>query len=403
MDGGPRHLIEASGSARDAVVLLRHLGEPHDLPAARGGAVRFGDQPADGSGALDPAALGEEGVRPLGAEQSNTSLRIGARHVFKLFRRLEPGENPELEIGRFLSTTAFRAAPTLRGSMTWLSSGGPPTTLGVLQDLIENRGDGWQWTVAHLEKILSLEAAPAALLNEILALGVTTADFHAALASAVDAPGFAPEPAGSADVLAWQRAFRARGERALRLLAAGLDRLDPATRSACQALLGLRSRLDAAADLPDPGTGAFAKIRLHGDYHLGQTLKTRDGFVLIDFEGEPARPLAERRQLHCALKDVAGMLRSFDYAIETARARLPAGIARSAEPPLRETFLDGYQARAAELAGRFLPSPRARAPWISFFELEKAFYELEYELQNRPEWLGIPARGILRLLARSPP
>ena len=408
LDGGMWHVLEASAGAPDAIVLLRHLDRAHDLAGIHGGILRFGDVPAGGADALDPATLDEDRVRPLGAEQSNTSLLTGTGHVFKLFRRLEAGENPEVEIGRFLATrTSFRAAPALRGSVTWLPSGRPPGTVGALQDLVKNQGDGWQWSLERLHEVLSHAAAPEPLVNEILTLGAVTAELHSALASSPDAPGFAPEPAGSADARGWTSDLRTRADRVFEMLAGGLDGMQGETRTACESLLRLRPRLEAAVRPPSvAGPGAFAKIRVHGDFHLGQTLKTPFGFVVIDFEGEPARPLAERRQLHCALKDVSGMLRSFDYAIESARRRAPEGAAWTAAPPppLHEAFLRGYETSALASGAAFLPADaEARARWIRFFELDKALYELEYEMQNRPEWLLIPARGMIRLIGEDAP
>ncbi len=400
--GETRQMIEASGSPRDVLALARHLGRAHDLPGARGGRLRFGDVVPAAAGGLDAEALHESHVRPLGAEQSNTSVRVGSQHVFKLLRRLEPGENPEVEIGRFLAgRPGFRAVPALRGSITWEPGEGPPATVGVLQDLVANVGDGWQWALARLRAVLSLDEAPEPLVEQVLRLGATTADLHAALASGAGVAGFAPEPVTAADLRAWEEAFRRRTASVLALIAEGLEGALPPARAACARLLRLRDRLTAAADLPAPeGGGAFAKIRVHGDYHLGQTLKTPAGFVLIDFEGEPARPLEERRRVQCALKDVAGMLRSFDYAIETARAQEPGGVARVASAPdLRGGFLRGYLERSQALGGGYLPAdPDACRRWIAFFEIDKALYELEYEIQNRPTWLHIPARGLLRLL-----
>lgn len=405
VDGEVRHAVEASGIAADVIELMRHLGRAHDLPGARGGRLRFGDTSPASAGGLDPAVLTEERVRPLGAEQSNTSLRAGDAHVFKLFRRMESGENPEVEVGRFLAThTSFRDVPALRGSATWLPPDGPPGTVGVLQDLVENEGDGWRWALDRLAAVFSLAAPPESVTDAIQSLGATTADLHAALASAARVPGFATEPATRADAESWEHDVRERASRTLRMLAAGLDGLAPEARATCEALLQLGPRVESAAAPPLPeGPAAFVKIRIHGDYHLGQTLKTGSGFVLIDFEGEPTRPLLERRRLHCALRDVAGMLRSFDYVVECARAGLPAAAWPGAVGDLREGFLRGYVTRAIATGAGFLPPEAdARARWIAFFELEKVLYELEYEFQNRPEWLHIPARGLLRLFGEQP-
>jgi maltose alpha-D-glucosyltransferase/alpha-amylase len=400
--GETRHAMEASGDSREVIALMHHLGRAHDVPGARGGKLRFGDVAAPERGGVAAADLAEDHVRPLGAEQSNTSVRVGAGHVFKLFRRLEPGENPEVEVGRFLTAhPGFAAIPALRGSVTWVPADGPPGTVGVLQDLVANEGDGWSWALARLRAVFAREESAEPLVEWMRSLGGTTAEMHAAMASGAGRAGFAPEPVGPDDVAAWRSAFEARAVEVMRLLAYSLDTIVPPARAACERLLQRRDDLARAAELPAPGgEGAFAKIRVHGDYHLGQTLKTPRGFVLIDFEGEPSRPLVERRRLHCALKDVAGMLRSFDYALETARGDGVGATTRSTEAPdLRAGFLAGYLTRARALGGHFLPAdPAALERWLTFFELDKALYELEYELQNRPAWVHIPARGLLRML-----
>jgi trehalose synthase-fused probable maltokinase len=280
-----------------------------------------------------------------------------------------------------------------------VSGRGEPSTVGVLQDWIENRGDGW----SHVVDILRQSAGSPtdeALRRDILALGATTADFHAALAVDPASPAFAPEPATAADAEAWRATLSARATHTLALVQRSLSGWGESTRRMGESLLDLRRRV--AAQAPDLSATAaqFQKIRIHGDYHLGQTLKTAGGFVLIDFEGEPARPLAERRGKYCALKDVAGMIRSFDYAVETAGRYDPDA---SDIPPcavaLREWFLEGYLSAAARQGAVFLPRDRrAIDAWIAFFELEKALYELEYEINTRPAWVHIPLRGILRIL-----
>jgi len=159
------------------------------------------------------------------------------------------------------------------------------------------------------------------------------------------------------------------------------------------------SRLRAEPPPIEPGR-VFHKIRVHGDYHLGQTLKTADGFVLIDFEGEPSRSLAERRSKQCALKDVAGMLRSVEYAVEAVRARNPEGTQGLSTARFRSAFLDGYLSRATSVGAVFVPADRRlAAAWIAFFECERALYEVEYEANSRPAWVHIPLRGVVRSLA----
>lgn len=392
---GVRTLIECADRPDSAWALLRHLGAERTIETMRGGGLRYGDVPPPAVPALGLPAPDAGAVRPLGAEQSNTSLRIGAERVFKLFRRLETGEHPELEVGRFLARrTSFRDAPMLFGSLTWRAADGNEATVGVLQDFVASRGDGWSWT---LERLRARPAADdPALLEAFRDLGATTAALHTALASDPSAPGFAPEPATRRDLDLWRAAQADRAREVCALLEARLDGLPKAAAADARATLARRDELAAPA-LPDPdGDAGFARIRIHGDYHLGQTLRTDSGFVLLDFEGEPARPLAERRTTHCALRDVAGMLRSFDYAAAEARGGDPDSVRW-----LRRTFLDGYRDTAGD--GAFLPrSSEAAAALLAFFERDKALYEIAYELNHRPDWVGIPLRGLNALLEGGP-
>jgi maltose alpha-D-glucosyltransferase/alpha-amylase len=235
----------------------------------------------------------------------------------------------------------------------------------------------------------------------LVVLGVTTADFHAALAIDTAELAFAPEPATAADVHAWNRSLLERAARTFRLVEQRLDGWTEDARRLGEALLDLRGRMPVLAKVSELTTsGEFHKIRIHGDYHLGQVLRTPSGFAVIDFEGEPGRALADRRLKHCALKDVAGMIRSFDYAVETACERSPNTPNDTAPGQrLRESFLDGYLTFAVAHRPAFLPRDRhAIDAWIDFFEIEKALYEVEYEIHNRPAWAHIPLRGILRIL-----
>jgi trehalose synthase-fused probable maltokinase len=337
-------------------------------------------------------------VRAVGTEQSNTSVRVGGTLVFKLFRRLDAGENPELEVGRFLATrTTFRDMPMLRGSVTYVSPRGAPSTVGVLQDWIESRGDGW----SHVLSLLRQRPPGRQELEEdLFGLGRTTAAFHAALASDPADAAFAPEPVTAADVEKWASGLQACAARVVDLVERGHAAWHDEAQRLGRSLVDRRREAGVLARAPgiDGARARFHKIRLHGDFHLGQTLRTADGFVLIDFEGEPARSLQERRLKHCALKDVAGMLRSFDYAVATADEQTRGRDADDLSGGLRSAFLDGYFSSTAT-ACPFLPENRAVATaWIHFFEAEKALYEVEYELNNRPAWVHIPLRGLLQIL-----
>jgi len=395
-------VVECATDARSVTALLRGFGSRRDLPTRQGGVLRYGDaSEAAGRGIAHAAAVGS--ITPLGVEQSNTSVRLDRALVFKLLRRLEPGENPEVEVSRFLTTrTTFRAMAALRGSLTYSPASGDSSTVGVLQDWIDSCGDGWCHVVALLRDA-GTAATAEPVLHDLFELGVTTADFHAALASESSESDFAPEPATDADVRAWNASRLEQQTRTFRLVEQQMDRWTGDLRHLGEALVHSRLPVLATACELAPGTG-FHKIRVHGDFHLGQVLRTADGFALIDFEGEPGRPLAERRRKHCALKDVAGMIRSFDYALDAAGDRASGSRGRGMGfRRLRESFVDGYLTSAMRHHPVFLPRERrAIDAWIDFFEVEKALYEVEYEISNRPAWAHIPLRGMRRLLRGQP-
>ena len=318
-----------------------------------------------------PARAGEP--RRLTGEQSNTSVLFGDTIILKHFRRLAAGVNPDVEITRFLTErTAFRHTPRLLGSLEYRDADGT-WSLAMAQDLVAESRDGWRWL---LERLSGGDAALPALTR----LGRRTAELHLALAGDARDPAFAPERITPADVAAWT---------------AGVQRQLDAARGALGGRLpdGVAPRVDGLAGL----VGA-ARLRHHGDFHLGQTLAVRDGddWALIDFEGEPLRPLEERRRKHTPLRDVAGMLRSLGYAAASAPA--PGGW----EEQARAAFLDGYRSAAGRAP--FLPGDEtAFTRALAVLEIEKAAYEIVYEANNRPDWVAIPARGLVSAALRSGP
>lgn len=401
-DGESLWAMEAASHPEPVMALLHGFSQASpmtDLPTLRGGLLQYRD--ADDVARTLGTGGESKRVEAVGADQSNTSLRVNRTLAFKLFRKVEDGENPELEIGRFLTTrTMFRAIPILRGSLTYVSASGASATLGVLQDWIDSQGDGW----SHL---LSQLGAPGgarggSLLPDARLLGSTTADFHAALATGTSDPAFAPEPATPADVVDWQASVLERAARTLDLVERHCRRWPDRPRRLGEALI--EAYEDSGRAMPAANlSAAFEKIRIHGDYHLGQTLKTSGGFVLIDFEGEPARPLAQRRAKQAALKDVAGMIRSFDYAIEAGMPVHQDPAERAALGwQLRTAFLEGYRSEVARIgASAIVPQdPGLFDAWVSFFEAEKALYEVEYEIAHRPAWVHIPLQGLTRIMAR---
>jgi maltose alpha-D-glucosyltransferase/alpha-amylase len=391
-------LIEAAGERAVAAALLRGLCDAGAIRTVGGGRLSYADVDRDAAERLMPETLAAGDVKLLGAEQSNTTFRVGRRHVFKMFRRLEEGENPEAEVTRFLSrSTSFRGAPGLRGSVAHEAPGSPPGTIGVLEDWVENRGDGWSHALRLLGSAEGETVAPE-VVRDLELLGGVTAAFHAALASSRSEADFAPQRFTEADRAASVAALRRRVAGTMARLRAAREGLPDAVRTVADRCLAVTESLASWSPPPVGEVGSrFEAIRIHGDYHLGQTLRTDAGFVVIDFEGEPVVSRAERRRKQPALRDVAGMLRSFDYAVAAA------GIERNREKVIREmrrAFLAAYGEGIARAPAPVAPAdPAASDAWIRFYEVSKAIYEVEYELDHRPAWLGIPLGGIERLLA----
>ena len=393
---GAGAVVEAASDARAAGALLAGFAGNTRTATRRGGQLEFGDVRAATARLLGGPV---PDITACGTEQSNTSLRVDREFVFKFFRRIETGENPEVEVGRFLSArTTFRAMAPLEGSITYRSPERESATVGVLQGWIDSRGDGWAFV---LDALTQAAASGAALQHDLRRLGQTTAEFHAALASDRTSEAFRPEPVTPEEILAGREDVRARVARIVDMVRSNLSAWLGETRRLGEAVIAHAPRVASIAAAVDPASaGTFVKIRIHGDFHLGQTLKTPAGFALIDFEGEPATPLVRRRQKGSALKDVAGMLRSFDYAVETVGRRAPRAGGHAAPADLRTPFLDAYFDTSARLGSAWIPrGPEGVAPWLTLFELEKACYELEYELNNRPDWVAIPLRGLVGLLA----
>jgi maltose alpha-D-glucosyltransferase/alpha-amylase len=323
-------------------------------------------------------AEGLEPIVPMRGEQSNTSVRYGDALILKLFRRVRFGPNPDVEIGGFLTERRFGGTPPVAGSLVYVSPDGQQAALGLLQRFERNRGDAWTTTLARLRAVL--EGADAAeSLESVRRLAATTAQLHLALAGG-DAPDFSAEPISRRDVEGWLADIHDEVRVTVNALAHRGIVVDQGP---------LQQRAYGVTQLE----GAL-KIRHHGDFHLGQVLERDDGsFVIIDFEGEPSRPLEQRRVKRSPLRDVAGMLRSFDYA-RTAALRVgdaddPRRVRTASEwhSAARQVFLDEYVTVAGEYP-RLVP-PDVGVP-LGALELEKAAYEVLYELNNRPDWLPIP-------------
>ena len=367
-------VYDALAEPTQAIELLRRIETTDEITTPDG---HFGFHQFDGT---EPRLGPDTAVRLMGVEQSNSSVVFDDTIVLKVFRKLEPGVNPELEVLRFLTWRGFPNIAPLHG---WYDYEGQAfqSTLGVAQMFLPDAFGGWELA---LDEIWS---APEMFLERLGSLGTVTAELHTCLASDASDPAFSPEEPSV---------------EALSLLTATIDedieriflRLPDDERLAPIAGRGqdVRERLAARAQIGVTGR----VIRTHGDYHLGQTLHTPRGWVIIDFEGEPARPLPERRQKRSPLRDVASMLRSFAYvssAVELLRnRRAPADFEQRA----REKFLEHY---FAAVDPALLPGGEAVINnLLSIYELEKAIYELRYELNNRPDWIPIPVAGIGRIL-----
>jgi maltose alpha-D-glucosyltransferase/alpha-amylase len=376
-------------------------------------------------------------ARTGSAEQSNTSILYDARLIMKLFRRLQPGENPDTEIGRFLTETAHfpRIAPFL-GEIALKPKSGEPTTIAMLQGLVENEGDGWQWTLDELSRyydsvatlpapqgvgtpptflseteIPSLAREHAALnLDAAALLGRRTAEMHLALATPTHNPAFLAECFTTADLVADADRIDAQLALTLSALKRGMSQLTETIADNAAFVLSRRIELYARARAIASATPSDAgqRIRIHGDYHLGQVLRSRGDYVILDFEGEPARSLEQRRAKQSPLKDVAGMLRSFSYAAFAALnafAQRRPDDARNLEPwatlwqhAVSTEFLRAYRLTITEKDPNLIPQPAQSQLLLNAYLLEKSLYELLYELDNRPTWVRIPLAGILALL-----
>ena len=320
-------------------------------------------------------------VRLIASEQSNSSVVFDEELILKVFRRLEPGVNPELEMLRFLTERDFPNVARLAG---WYAYAGRPleTTLGVLQQFVAGALDGWELALDELEK------EPEQFHGRVRRLGEVTGTMHSVLGSDSGDPSFCPEETSAEALGLLTATVDEEIERVFLELPEGVEALEP--------IMGrgeeVREQLRMLSHFGTVGR----VIRHHGDFHLGQTLWADGDWVIIDFEGEPARSLAERRRKRSPLRDVAAMLRSFAYAASAVELLRGVEAPEGWEERARADFLDGYLTTVDQ---SLMPAGReAIDRLIAIFELEKAVYELRYELNNRPDWVRIPVAGMLRLL-----
>jgi maltose alpha-D-glucosyltransferase/alpha-amylase len=322
--------------------------------------------------------------------------------------------NPELEMGLYLTEVAHYAncAP-LAGVLEYIANDGQSRLLAILQAYVANQGDGWTYSLEyvrrHLEQYRTTPAgdplpvnAHEAYLISIRVLAVRTAELHRALARPTANAAFSPQALTRADIDAYRERALEDARQALDLLTANLESVPAADRERADTVLAQREQIIARIEACAKATAQGMKIRIHGDYHLGQVLVTRNDFVIIDFEGEPGHSMEHRRAKHSPVRDVAGMMRSFGYVQQSAlrsvahneaeAARLTP-LARAWELEVRAAFLSAYDAAARDAA--LYDSLQPGQGLLGLFELEKALYELRYEIGNRPSWVGIPLQGIL--------
>ena len=338
------------------------------------------------------AAWWESPPQVLTGEQSNTSIRFGADAVVKIFRKWQSGVNPDTEIVEFLTEhSTFGQVPAYLGGIR-LERNGTLIEVAAVQSFVENDGDSWKWLPPALVALTAPELP--ALLDSVGLLGQRTGELHAALAYGTG-ESFAPEVLTDSEVAT----IRHRIAREVSVSIAMLVEAGTLPAKEGKSLeMALLARIGEASALV-----GSARTRVHGDCHLGQVLRSHDDFVIIDFEGEPSRSMSERREKHSPLKDVAGMLRSLDYAVATATQEVDdvrAASLREVGTGMEQAFLDGYLAGIADGPDWILPAEADTfRTALDLYIIEKALYESRYELDNRPGWIGIPFGALERIAA----
>ncbi|CAN5565548.1 maltose alpha-D-glucosyltransferase [soil metagenome] len=400
--------------------LVSAMGEEREVEAGNG-VIRFSRTGAFGKLVGDRPL---EEVRRAGVEQANTSVILGESLIMKVYRRLQDGVSPDLEIGRYLTEESeFGNTPALAGAIEYEGPDGETSTLALLRDFFGNQGDGWSYVQDYLGRYLEqriftswsfeedgADGPPEADDNFFMglthSLGLRTGELHEAFANPTEDPAFAPEKASCEETEGWKKTVLLELDHTLGLLGQRREGLLESVRPEVDLLIESREAVESRIRDATGDDFEAVKTRYHGDYHLGQVLVVNNDFQIIDFDGEPGRTLEERRAKHSPLRDVAGMLRSFSYAAESAIMEVAAGRedrleeiegwVRIWQRNVREAFLEGYEEGARE-ADSYPDDEHARQ-LIDLFTLEKALYEIRYELENRPDWVGIPIKGVLDLI-----
>jgi len=359
-------------------------------------------------------------VRYLSAEQSNSSVVVGGSLVLKLIRRVSPGVHPELEMGGFLTERGFAHISPLLGAVRRIDEGGEEHVLMVAQRYLNNQGDAWEWTQNTLDRAIRDELAGgvSSVENQYSALaelegfsrlfGQRLGEMHVVLAGYSENPAFGTELTTAEDTQHWARSVGAQVARALDILEQHKQALNEEDRAFVERLLPQRDGLLRQVERLAERSAGGLRMRVHGDLHLGQVLVVQGDAYIIDFEGEPARPLAERRAKHSPLKDVSGVLRSFDYAAAMAIRNAQSAdssaeadharrlIAEAYRSNARKVFFDAYRLAAADLPHAWHERDGEGAA-LELFSVEKAAYEIAYEAEHRPTWLSVPLQGLVGL------
>jgi len=405
----------------EAIPVKMNQGEAKGLPSTIFAALR-------GDNSELPAKL-------VATEQSNSSVIYGSKLIMKLFRKQAAGTNPDIEIGRYLTEKAsFHNIAPFGGSIEYQNERGT-YAFAMLQGLVPNEGDGWEWTLKQLEayyekasartfplqeaanlpegfESLSKVVLPAQICDAIgsylevaATLGRRTAEMHAALGANTSNEAFAPQPFSAKNTEVLHEQLIANATNAFEALNQTLTRLPSDITEAAGLAIGRQSQIFDQLSQRTYGVFGGQQIRVHGDYHLGQLLRTKSDFVILDFEGEPARTIGERRAKQSPLKDVAGMLRSFSYAAFASLTRYstqhsidPSSLEPWSHLWEKAVFAEFLKAYRQVLEGSpILPNQADFQPMLEAFVLDKALYELIYELNNRPTWVRVPLHGILSL------
>jgi maltose alpha-D-glucosyltransferase/alpha-amylase len=416
---GPREgtLLDIAADTEFITQLLHNVIESRTIEA---GDNRLEYRP---TGKFQQLGLSEiDNVRPISADQSNTTALVGADYVVKVFRRTHDGVNPEVEIGRFLTDEVrFSNAPALYGSVE-LTSSGIRNSVAAVHQFVENQGDAWTVTNGYLDRFVEAQRLlttddPAAsheqesYLLRIAQIGRQVANLHVALASRNDIAGFAPERVSADDIGNWIGSVSTQAKDIFGELRRRRAELRTIEQELIAAVLDREAAFDAHLASLAPTSLDFLKIRHHGDLHLGQMLCVKDDIYILDFEGEPRRSIAERQRKFPAARDVAGVIRSIDYSATAALGRAKrldpdeGGQLAVALDGWREgasrAFWEAYRANLID--DRLWPVDLAKSErLLDFFMLEKAIYEVGYELANRPEWVSVPLAGMSRILAGEP-